>query len=144
MARPYSRVIFGANNSGVQAISGTAPQVVTSTAFECRQAQAHTLSCELDYDILTNTITFTATWQVSKDGTNWINHATVQNNAASVVFATGTGAQVAGKLIIGAPDGVYGFPYARCVVTSGTGSGQGAGKDDVTFSFNYVKSFNGS
>lgn len=141
--RSLSQVFSKQYDSGVLGLTGAAPQVADGKTFITGLAARGSLSAEIDYDILTNTITFTATWQVSVDGTNWV-ACRPSNAAADVAFATGTGAQVAGKVVLSAPDIVYGYRYCRLIVTTGTGVGQGAGKDDVDISYSYVKSSNGS
>lgn len=143
MARPLSIVVTKGWTSGVQAISGAAPKTVNSKTFDTRLAAKGSLAAHIDYNCLTNTITFTATWQISTDGTNWY-PVRPSNAAADVAFVTGTGVQITTSIVLNAPDSVYAYPYVRLLVTSGTGAGQGAAKDDCTFFFSYVKSQLGS
>jgi hypothetical protein len=144
MARPYSRVVWRGFTSGSIALTGAAPQVADGLAFDTKLAQVGSLSAELQYDVTVSTLTYTASWQVSVDGTNWLTVANGAQNAAGVVFATGTGSKVTSKLVVEAPLCVYAYPYARALVTTGVGVAGGAGSEDVTVLYNYVKSFNGS
>lgn len=143
MARSLSSVVTKGWSSGVQAISGAAPQVVSSKTFDTRLAARGSLSCHIDYDIKTTSITYTPSWQVSQDGSTWVS-VRPSNAAADVVFATGSGTDAAGAIVLAAPDVVYGYPYCKVIVTTAAGSGAGAGHDDATFSFSYNKSFGGS
>lgn len=74
----------------------------------------------------TNTLTITAKWQVSNDKTTWVDVYTPQN-AANVVLATGTaGADTAVTRALAAPDGVYGWQYARIALVNGVATGAAA------------------
>lgn len=70
----------------------------------------------------TNTLTWAAKWQVSNDGSTWVDLTNGSQNAAAVALATGTaGADVAVSRVIPAPDSVYGWRFARiALVTGGT------------------------
>lgn len=84
----------------------------------------------------TNTLTITAKWQVSNDGSTWVDVA-LPNNAANVALATGTaGADVAVTRLIVAPDAVYGCRYCRIAIVNGVATG--ATVDTYTLSYNYM------
>jgi len=83
----------------------------------------------------TNTITMEAQWQVSNDGSTWVN-IQQPNNAAMVVFGTGTaGADVAVTRVVSAPDTVYGWRYARIGVVNRVATG--AAGDTYAFGLIY-------
>lgn len=84
----------------------------------------------------TSTLTITAKWQVSNDGTTWADFSNGSQNAAGVALATGTaGADPAVSKAIPAPDAIYGWKKARiALVTGGT---TGAAADTWTLSYCY-------
>lgn len=125
------------------AFSGAAPKTVSGNPLDPRVAGVGSLSAWIDYLITTNTITFTAAWEVSSDGTNWY-PARPGNAPANVAIATGNGGLVTSAVAISAPEAVYGAKYARVSVTTGVGAGGGAGVDEVTISYSYRKPFNGN
>lgn len=110
---------------GVTAVSGAAPQTVTGNTVIMNKVETGSLSATVYTLATTNTLTLTAKWQVSDDGSTW------------VAQVTGTGSAVSATRVIPAPDSVYGKRRARCVVVSGTGSGGGAGQDEANISYNY-------
>jgi hypothetical protein len=78
-------------------------------------------------DAETNTLTFTAKWQVSNDGTTWVDVANGSQNAAGVALATGTaGADAPVSRMISAPDGVFGWRKARLALVTGVATGAAA------------------
>lgn len=79
------------------------------------------LSSQVSVTAATATLTVTAKWQVSLDATTWLDVANGSQNAASVVFATGTSAIV--TKVIDAPAGVYAWPYARVALVTGVATG---------------------
>jgi hypothetical protein len=71
----------------------------------------------------TNGITVTPVWQVSNDDSTYVD-AAPSNNAANVVFATGTaGADTAVSACISAPAAVYGWKFARCAFRNAVQTG---------------------
>lgn len=92
------------------------------------------LSALVTVDCETDTLTLAGKWQVSNDGSTWVDVTNGTQNAAAVVLATGTvGADAAVSRAYPAPDAVYGWRKARfALVTGGT---TGAATD--TFSIGY-------
>lgn len=92
------------------------------------------LSALVAVDAETNTFTFAAKWQVSNDGSTWVDVANGSQNAAAVVLATGTaGADPLVTKSIPAPDAIYGWRQARiALVTGGT---TGAAADTYALSY---------
>lgn len=125
------------------AITGAAPQTINGAALavmnpDGRSALAvapGTLSAKVVLRLTTNTITVAAKWQVSSDGSTWIDCAATPNNPAAVVLATGTGSLVTTTVMVPASDAVYGHQYARLVLTSGVASGGGAGVDEASIGY---------
>lgn len=69
----------------------------------------------------TATLTFSAKWQVSNDGSTWVDLANGTQNAAAVVLTTGTAAIV--TKVIPAPDAIYGWQFARIAISNGVATG---------------------
>lgn len=85
-----------------------------------------TLSMLVTVDAETENLTITPLWQVSNDNSTWVT-LKPQNNAAPVILATGTsGADAAVTAAIEAPQGVYGWRYARGAVQNGVATGASA------------------
>jgi hypothetical protein len=84
----------------------------------------------------TNTLTITAKWQVSNDGSTW-RDCKPSNGAVNVALVTGTGAAVTDTVCLAAPDCVYGKKYARVRLVSGVGVGGGLGVDEGSVSYNW-------
>lgn len=82
------------------------------------------LSALVTVDCETSTLTMTGKWQVSNDGATWIDVTNGSQNAAGVVFATGTGGADADVTkCFQAPDAVYGWKKARFAVVTGITTG---------------------
>jgi hypothetical protein len=131
--------------SGYTAISGAAPQTVTGNALAMMSPDGNgslavvpgTLSAKVVANITANTLTLTGKWQVSSDGSTWINCANAPQNPAAVTLLTGTGSIVTTTVSVPAPDVVYGWAKARFVLTSGAAAGGGAGVDEASISYNF-------
>lgn len=87
----------------------------------------------VQFTLATATLTMTAKWQVSNDNTTWIDFTHGTQNAAGVVLGTGTIAATSRALP--APDGVFGWRYARLVVV--TGGTTGGASDALQISYGY-------
>lgn len=100
------------------------------------------LSAIIETNLTTSTITATTKWQVSNDGTNWID-LLGKNAAANVTkSAAGTGSLVTTQYVQ-AFDGINpGFPYLRLAVLVGTVTG--AAGDNVTVAYNWRKRWTGA
>jgi len=84
----------------------------------------------------TNTLTLTAKWQGSNDGSAWIDLAYNSVNGAATVLATGTaGADTAVTKSVPAPDGVYSHKFARCQVVVGVVTG--TANDTYSIGYSY-------
>jgi hypothetical protein len=133
--------------SNVQPVSttgftGAAPQTVAGNTIVMGKPGASprpgTLSAKVVAKATTSTLTITAKWQVSDDGSTWID-AYGPNRATNVAIVTGTGSAVTDTVNIAAPDGVYSFNYARCIAVSGVGVGAGAPDDQAAISYFFLK-----
>lgn len=96
-----------------------------------------TLSCEYLIDAETNTITISGIWQVSDDGSTWVD-VRGANNAAVVVLGTGTaGADASVQVVLDAPAAVYGARFVRAAVRNGVATG--AAVDTYSMKYRYAK-----
>lgn len=84
----------------------------------------------------TSTLTFAEQWQVSNDKSTWFSVANAPQNPATVVLATGTtGTDSPVTKVMPAPEGLYGYKFARaCLVTGGT---TGATTDTYSIGYSY-------
>lgn len=129
--------------TGVTGLAGAAPQTGAGNTISIASPEGNgatvevgSLSARVYAMATTNLLTITARWQVSDNGSTWYT-AIESNNAAETVLVTGTGVAVTATKAISAPDAVYGYKYARCVVVTGVGVGGGAGVDEYSISYNY-------
>lgn len=90
------------------------------------------LTALVSFTAATATLTVTGKWQGSNDGSTWVDMAP-SNNAANVVYATGTSAIVTKSL--DAPLSAYGWKYVRFVFLTGVTTG-GTG-DLYSIAYNY-------
>jgi hypothetical protein len=96
-----------------------------------------TLSARCNFLAQTTSLTLSAVWEVSDDGSTW-RRATGVANASAVAIATGTaGVDTAVTRQIDAPSAVYGSRYARCSVL--LGGANGAAGDQATVAYDYVR-----
>jgi hypothetical protein len=93
-----------------------------------------TLSALVSVTANTSTITFTGSWQVSNDNSTWVAW-TSQNNAANVIFATGTA--TIKTAAFDAPTNICSARYARFVLTTGVATGGTA--DVYSIGYNYTQ-----
>lgn len=125
-------------------VSGTfdtlvAGSVVGGTAVELgdnANQKIRALTALVVIDCETSTMTMAAKWQVSNDGSTWVDVTNGSQNAAAVVLATGTaGADAAVTRAIPAPDAVYGWRKARLALVNGVATG--AAVDTYSISYCY-------
>lgn len=116
-----------------------AASVVAGTAVDLgdnSRQKVKALSALVTVEAETASLTFTAKWQVSNNGSTWVDVANGSQNAAGVVLATGTGGDdaVVSKAIP-APDAIYGWRKARiALVTAGA---TGAATDTYALGYCY-------
>lgn len=85
----------------------------------------------------TSTITLSAVWQVSDDGTTWVRHKD-ENDVTPTVVGTGTGGDDAAVTVsIPAPRGVKCYRYARAGVLVGVTTG--ASGDLASVAYRYAR-----
>ena len=96
-----------------------------------------TLSALFTVDAETNTITLSAAWEVSSDGSTWYRLVN-STNTASTVLATGTaGADASVSRVVSAPREVFGWAYCRASVLVGVTTG--TANDTYTISYAFAK-----
>jgi|GEM_PF-1456171 hypothetical protein len=103
--------------------TSAAPQYLTGNPVPMGDVQFGTLSALCTTRAATSTLTITAVWQVSVDGTTYYDVAGTANNAANVAVATGTVA--AASLCVPAPDAIYAYPWARLRFVTGVTTANG-------------------
>lgn len=82
------------------------------------------ISALVTVDAETDLLTLTPFWQVSMDGSTWIDVVHGPENAAGVALATGTGGADAPKSkVYGAPAAVEAFRWARLAIRVGGATG---------------------
>lgn len=112
-------------------IAGTAVELGDNSRQKVRN-----LSALVVVDAETTSFTFTAKFQVSNDGTTWVDVANGSQNAAAVVLATGTaGSDASVTRAIPAPEAIYGWRKARIALV--TGGATGAAVDTYSLSYSY-------
>jgi hypothetical protein len=109
----------------------------SGTALATRTVEPGTLSAYFDISSKTNTFTIAGYWEVSDDNTTF-RRVYPLNNAATVVFATGTGSAVTYDGVIAAPLEVYGWKYVRATVVAGVTTGADAA-DSYAIYYRWLK-----
>lgn len=100
-------------------VAGTTTGGTAVTMGDNSRQKVRSLSALVTVDAETDTITITGKWQVSNDGSTWVDVAHGTQNAAGVVLATGTGgADAAVTRCYQAPDAVYGWKKARFAIVN--------------------------
>jgi hypothetical protein len=95
-----------------------------------------TLSALVILDAETNTITLSAVWQVSDDGSTWYRVSGAPNNPADVVMATGTGgADASVTTMIPALPLVHAWKYARIGILNLVATGAAVDTYSVQYKF---------
>lgn len=113
----------------------TAGNVVAGPKLLMSDVRIGTLSARCTVTAETNTLTLTAVWEVSADGSTWL-RARGEANASEVALATGTaGADAAVTRSIDAPNAVYGFRYARCSILTGVATAGASDLAAVTYDY---------
>lgn len=100
------------------------------------------LAAVVETGITTTSLTVTSKWQVSNDGTNWVDFLGLNCAANVQVAAAGSGSLVTTQYVQGFPGVNPGFPYIRLAVKTGGATG-GTG-DNVTVAYNFRKRWTGA
>ena len=131
MANQYNVQSKTGTFDGVAALSKVNGEVV---AIGSGAVRLEKLSANLTVLAQTNTFTITPEWQVCNTSDGTFIPISPSNNAANVVLQTGTsGQEVAISRVVSAPDGIYGWRFARMsLVAGGT-----TGTSDDTYSISY-------
>ena len=122
----------------VAGFTGAAPQTVTgnTVSMVAQNIWPGTLSATVYALATTNTLTLTAKWQVSNDGSTF-RDAYPSNRPSNVAIATGTGGAVTDTIDVAAPDCVYAHLYSRVIVVSGVGVGGGLAVDEASIAYSW-------
>lgn len=126
----------------VNPVSGTfdglTADSVYGSAVNMRDLVKGTLSALCVVTAQTTSLTITASWQGSADGSTWVDIAHAPQNPAGVALATGTaGADPAVTRAVPAPEAAYGFRFARAKLTNG--GAQGTTSDTFTVGYCYAR-----
>ena len=132
-----ARMKYNVGATAVTALTGAAPQTGAGTSLLMPSVETGTLSAKVYALATTNTTAITAKWQIADDAALTWRDAVPSNNAANVTLVTGTGAAVTKTIQMSAPDAVYGSLYARVVVVTATGAGNGLGQDEFSLAYSY-------
>lgn len=115
--------------------AGTVGGTAVNMGDNARQ-KVRNLSALVVVDCETDTMTMTGKWQVSNDGSTWVDVAHGTQNAAGVVFATGTaGADASVTKCFQAPDAVYGWRKARFAITNAVAAGSTSDTYSISYSY---------
>ncbi len=87
-----------------------------------------TLSAYVDIAITTGSFTLTPKWQVSQDNSTFVTALVGIGAGISAVAATATS-------VYEAPRSVYGWPYARMILTVGGATGAGTETYDIRYTY---------
>lgn len=137
------RPIISAGKIAVTALTGAAPQAINGNALAMGDCQPGTVMALVYAKATTNLLTITGKWQVTNTPNtsgSWID-ARLPNAPADVVIVTGTGSAVTSTRYVVAPDSIYGYRFARYVLTSGVGVGGGLGVDEGQISYQHMRPF---
>lgn len=125
---------FGSSTGNLDGLS--AGTVTGASKVASARVLPGTLSAKYVVDAETNTLTISAGWQVSDDGSTWVTVANAPQNPASVVLATGTGgADASVTKVVPAPPCVSGHRFVRAVVINGVTTGATADTYDISYNF---------
>lgn len=100
------------------------------------------LAAVVQTQLTTATITAQTIWQVSNDGTNWINMLGLNGAANVTVAPAGSGSAINTTYVQAFPGVNPGFPYIRMAVLSGVANGGAA--DAVIVAYNFRKRWTGA
>jgi phenylpropionate dioxygenase-like ring-hydroxylating dioxygenase large terminal subunit len=130
------------------ALNGVTAGTAVSTVGLVLQAgganniEFNSLAALVETNITTSTMTVTTKWQVSNDGTSWIDLFEKTSQSNTNRSAAGTGSLVTTQYVQ-SMDGINpSFPYMRIAVQVGVATG--AAGDNVTVSYNWRKRFIGA
>jgi hypothetical protein len=112
----------------------------SGTGLPLRNVEHGSLSVYADISAYTNTFTIAGYWEVSDDDSTYIKVVPL-NNAAIVVFATGTGAAVTADVVVSCPSECWGWKYARFTVIAGVTTGANAA-DSYALTYRWLESSN--
>jgi hypothetical protein len=116
--------------------SATAPQYLYGDAIQTKSVAHGSLMALVTAVASTSTLSITANWQVSTDGTTYYD-CVAMNSQANVALITGTGTSATVNKAIDAPN-VTGWRYAR-IKAANTGANADAATDGVTVSYKYSR-----
>lgn len=128
--------------SGDLTAAPVAGTTTAGTALSTVGIERDTLSCHVNVDAETNTITLTAKFQVSDDNSTWYDLAGDAQNPANVLLATGTGgADAAVDRVLPVPTQALGWKWVRPALVNLVATGAAADTYSFTFHFRVDQDF---
>lgn len=117
------RLFYNYLDTGTTVMTGIVKATTTGgPTIQMSDVKVDTLSALMTLVANTNTLTLEAFWEVSNDGVTFV-EVPAYNNAAWVVWVTGTGAPVSKTALLAAPSSIYGWRYARASVRNQVANG---------------------
>lgn len=111
---------------------GAGSAVSGSTLFIGRTYQkVRNLAAQVVATAVTTSLTYTARWQGSNDGSTWYTVTNGPQNASGVALTSGT------QVGIEAAEGVYSYAFGRCQLV--VGAATGATQDTYSIGYNYLQ-----
>lgn len=131
MALRFDSLKTTSNLNGITA--GSTVGMATVDVGDGARQKIRSLAANVTVTAATSTLTVTLKWQVSNDKSTWTDVVNGPQNAAGVVFTTGTAA--AKSAVVEAPATVYGFRYCRLSLVTGAATGGASDTYAVGYSF---------
>jgi tetrahydromethanopterin S-methyltransferase subunit E len=135
----FNSRLVKAGQSTIVALTGVLAGVTTggpTLALAAAAPEPNSIVANVSVGSTTSTITIATKWQVSNDGSTWLDLKGMNAPALVAVAAAGTGSIVT-TAYAQALQMNPGYPYVRLAVLSGVATG--AAGDTVTISYNYIK-----
>lgn len=128
--------------SGDLTAAPVAGTTTPGTALATAGIESGSLSCHVNVDAETNTITLTAKFQVSDDNSTWYDLAGDAQNPANVLLATGTaGADASVDRVLPVPPAALGWKYVRAAIVNGVATGAAADTYAFVWHFRFISAF---
>lgn len=94
------------------------------------------LSAFCDVTASTASLTYTPSWQVSNDNTNWVTCSLNPVIGAAAAIATGAGSHK--QVAVEAPAAAFGYKFARCLLTIGGATGTTNDVYSIGYSYRHL------
>lgn len=122
-------------------VAGSQVNGVTLNLGDNTRTKGKMLSALVSVTAATATITVAGKWQVSNDGSTWVDFGNGSQNATAVVLATGTSAIV--TKAIPSSEAVFGWRMARFSLVTGVATGAAGDLYSIAYSYRTTRSVDG-